>query len=772
MRILVFLLWLLTAAVVVFMATQPVSLNTHFVTAMIIAIIIGILKMFDRRGALRAVVLALGTSVVLRYVYWRTGTIPPISHPQNFIPGLLLYAAEMYSVVMLFLSLFTIADPLNRPRKPLSRDQVRPTVDVFVPTINETAQLLATTLSAAKQMDYPSDRFDVYLLDDGGTDQRIESDDPARSAAALERRRELQQLTRDLGVKYVTRTANTNAKAGNLNNGLAHTAGEFVVVFDADHAPARDFLQETLGHFADDPRLFLVQTPHFFINPDPLEHNLETWNRMPSENEMFYGVIQKGLDKWNASFFCGSAAVLRRSALEEAGGFSGSSVTEDCETSLALHAAGWNSAYVDRPMIAGLQPETFANFIGQRSRWCQGMMQILLLKNPLFKRGLRVSQRLGYLSSMFYWLFPLPRLVFLFAPLAYLFFGLSIFNASGAEFAAYTVTYILVNVLLQNYLWNRVRWPFISELYETIQSVYLIRALASVIYSPTKPQFRVTTKGETTRFSRISELGGPFYVIFFILGAGLVATVWRIIALPFNADVAMVVGGWNLFNMLLMGAALGVVAERRQLRTSQRVAIERPAEIIYGDRVIPAKIDDVSVAGARILVPANALRQIKPGEQIIMRFQPIAPLASNELPLTVRSVVRDEGGIALGSEFAVSDPRQYELVADLVFANSDEWVRFQASRRRDVGVIRGVVEFISLAIFQTVRGLSYLFTSPVNRMAQNRADARQAAEGAAAARGAFREADPGAVITAGPGGPTAALHAGPVARSANPRPDR
>jgi cellulose synthase/poly-beta-1,6-N-acetylglucosamine synthase-like glycosyltransferase len=68
---------------------------------------------------------------------------------------------------------------------------------------------------------------------------------------------------------------------------------------------------------------------------------------------MFYGIIQRGLDKWNASFFCGSAAVLRRKALNEAGGFSGLSITEDCETALELHSRGWNSVYVDKPLIAG-----------------------------------------------------------------------------------------------------------------------------------------------------------------------------------------------------------------------------------------------------------------------------------------------------------------------------------------------------------------------------------------------------------------------------------
>lgn len=194
-----------------------------------------------------------------------------------------------------------------------------------------------------------------------------------RPRARQERRATLTQLCAELGVNYLTRPRNEFAKAGNLNHGLAHSDGELIVVFDADHAPARSFLRETVGYFHQDPRLFLVQTPHFFINPDPVERSLGTWRRMPSENEMFYGVIQRGLDRWGGAFFCGSAAVLRREALMETDGFAHSSITEDCETALSLHARGWHSVYVDTPLIAGLQPETFASFIGQRSRWAQGM---------------------------------------------------------------------------------------------------------------------------------------------------------------------------------------------------------------------------------------------------------------------------------------------------------------------------------------------------------------------------------------------------------------
>jgi cellulose synthase (UDP-forming) len=268
-----------------------------------------------------------------------------------------------------------------------------------------------------------------------------------------------------------------------------------VAVFDADLAPSRDFLDETVGHFARDEQLFLVQTPHFFLNPDAIEKNLGTFSRMPSENEMVYGIIQKGLDKWKAAFFCGSAALLRRSA--EAGGFAGTSTTEDCETALELHARGWRSLYVDKPLIAGLQPETFAAFIGQRSRWCRGMIQILLLKNPLTKSGLSTAQRICYLSSSMFWLFPITRMVFLLAPLMYLFFGLQIYNAGLDDFVASTLIYLAAALVLQNYNYGRFHWPWVSELYEYVQSIYLLPAIFSVIRNPRPPVFNVTAKGVT-----------------------------------------------------------------------------------------------------------------------------------------------------------------------------------------------------------------------------------------------------------------------------------
>jgi len=703
------ILWALAAAAALFLIGLPISLQAQLIAGSLIVAVMIVLKTIKPEGVWRLISLSLGTAIVLRYVYWRTTeTIPPINQLENFIPGIMLYVAEMYNVCMLGLSLFVVAKPLNlRPAPPIPAEP--PTVDVFVPSYNEDSALLATTLAAAKGMDYPADRLTVWLLDDGGTDQKCNSQNVQEAVAAQKRKVELQKLCADLEVRYLTRARNEHAKAGNLNNGLAHSSGDLIAVFDADHAPARDFLIETVGHFKQNPKLFLVQTPHFFINPDPLERNLKTFDYMPSENEMFYGVIQRGLDKWNASFFCGSAAVLRREALKTTNGFSGVSITEDAETALELHAKGWDSVYVDKPLIAGLQPSTFASFIGQRTRWAQGMMQILRFRFPPFKRGLTLPQRLSYMSSSLFWLFAYPRLIFLISPLFYLFFGAQIFVASGGEFLAYTVMYMIANLMMQNYLYGRYRWPWISELYEMVQAIYLFPALISVMVNPRKPTFKVTAKDETLNRSYISELGGPFFIIFAVLVAGVVMTVWRIIADPYDADVTLVVGGWNLLNVLLAGCALGVVSERRNPQSSHRVKIARRCDFIHDGEIVPGTIEDVSLGGARIRVVHAAADRIKVNDEAAVRFEPLSTnLPLDVLPLTVRNFVEDGNTVIIGCRFRTSTAQHYRLIADLLFANSKQWSEFQESRRVNIGIIRGTLWFIKTSIYQTFRGMGYL----------------------------------------------------------------
>ncbi|MCW2792263.1 MAG: glycosyl transferase family 2, partial [Nocardioides sp.] len=129
-------------------------------------------------------------------------------------------------------------------------------------------------------------------------------------------RPELREAVEAHGICYLTRSDDwtdrpRHAKAGNLNNALFLTEGEFMLILDADQVPDRLILDRTLGWFTD-PRVALVQTPQWF-------NNVTDADPLGSQAPLFYGPIQQGKDGWNAAFFCGSNAVLRREALMQLG---------------------------------------------------------------------------------------------------------------------------------------------------------------------------------------------------------------------------------------------------------------------------------------------------------------------------------------------------------------------------------------------------------------------------------------------------------------------
>jgi cellulose synthase (UDP-forming) len=205
--------------------------------------------------------------------------------------------------------------------------------------------------------------------------------------------------------------------------------------------------------------------------------------------------VQDGNDLWNASFFCGSCAVLRRAALDTIGGTAVETVTEDAHTALRLHRAGWNTAYLNIPLSAGLATESLAAHIGQRVRWARGMVQVLRLENPLFRRGLTVPQRLCYFNATTHFLFALPRLVFLTIPLVYLLLGrVNIYGYSLAVFA-YAFPHIVLSHAATARSQRQYRFSFWNEIYEAVLAPYILLPTLLALINPRLGRFNVTAKG-------------------------------------------------------------------------------------------------------------------------------------------------------------------------------------------------------------------------------------------------------------------------------------
>lgn len=620
----------LLAATLLYLTSQPLMLKVQAAIGFVLVALIHTLSKHppwvlggspSRERFFRAFALAMGSFLTLRYIYWRaTRTLPLHEDPASIVAGLLLFMAELYGITMYLLGNFVNISPLHRQPVPLPTNPAHlPQVDVLIPTYNEDPELLEITLIAATQLRYPRDRYRVYLLDDGATAEKRNDPDPARAQAARERRHRLRNLCHQAGATYLSRERNEHAKAGNINAALARIHGDLLLVLDSDHVPTEDILENTVGFFVRDPKLFLVQTPHTFITPDPIERNLNTFERMPGESEMFYRVVQHGLDFWNASFFCGSAAILRRRMLDEAGGVSGETITEDAETAIGLHGRGYRSVYLGSPMICGLQPESFNSFVSQRVRWAQGMVQIFLLKNPWRNRGLNLAQRLAYTNSTLFWFFPFARTLFLVVPSFYLLFGLHIYNATLAEVSAFALPHILGAVYVSNYLFGHTRWPFISELYETMQSIFSLAAIIKVFRNPRAPTFKVTPKGEKLDTDFLSSLAMPFYALFLVTLASLFAAAWRFWAQPGDRDIVIVTSVWAVLDLVLLTGALGALLERKQRRADPRLGVRRsfPLRIETGLGSREATLEDISAHGAGLRLAAGQHEGLRPGMPIV-----------------------------------------------------------------------------------------------------------------------------------------------------------
>lgn len=632
-------------------------------------------------GPFRSFVALLIIFTSTRYMVWRVTETLPTDSFLSITGGMLLLGAETYGYILLLLSTFLSVDVHKRAPRPAPVSAlVSPAVDILIPSYNEPDDLLEVTLTAALSVNYPAGRVKVYLLDDGGTLAKRAQPDPAKAAEAEARHVRLKEICARLGAHYLTREKNDHAKAGNINSALEQVSGELVLILDADHVPSTDILTRTVGYFVDDPKIFLVQTPHFFLNPDPLERNLGTFRRMPSENEMFYSVIQRGLDGLNASFFCGSAALLRRAHIMEIGGIQGDTITEDAETALELHARGYRSVYVDRPMVAGLSPETFSGFITQRMRWTQGMVQIFLLKNPLLKKGLTIAQRLGYLNSCFYWFFPLARMAFILGPLLYLFFGVQVYVGGLSDFLLYGLPHIFGALMLSSILYGRTRWAFASELYEVIQSIHCTGAILKVLRNPRSPSFAVTPKGESLSENFVSPLARPFYVLIALVSLGQIAGIVRLFVDPVGAGAISVLLFWNTFHLLLLISALGVLYERSQQRIFPRFEVSRDITLRHDGKAIPATMSDVSITGMGCFVLPDSHQRFAPGDVLRADARDLGASDPSLLDLKVLSVAETPAGQKLGLSFLIQNSEQWSAVVALMYARSDNWKSFRDGR--------------------------------------------------------------------------------------------
>ncbi|MEX2080572.1 MAG: glycosyltransferase family 2 protein [Dehalococcoidia bacterium] len=443
------------------------------------------------------------------------------------------------------------------------------TVDIFIPTVDETFAVLGPAVIAAVAVRYP---HETWVLDDG-----------ARGWVG--------ELCDRAGAHWLRGEGGAQGKAGNLNHGLANSSGEFIATLDADFVARDSFIDDLVGYFAD-AEVALMQAPQVYYNTNSFQHARETslWN----EQSMFYEVVQPGRDRWNATFWCGSPAMLRRSALEAVGGVWTGSVTEDLATTLALHKAGWRSRYHNGLVAAGIAPEDFARFFRQRVRWVRGGTQAL--GQQILRPGLTLAQRVSYIGSSGRPWDALRQLVFHLVVPAILVTGQLPVDPEastvGLFFAAQGLL-LVATVCLGRGTYRIVQ----AQVYDILTLGAGLQALAA-LWQRHPPRFSPTVKGRGEESSRWAR---PLLWV-----VGLAAL--YIVAIPFGiarvasgeAEGAMVVAtAWAVAMAALMVACLAFAAGKgmrawRGLPLSEAVRIRRGGEVVEAETMRVA-VDQVVV---------------------------------------------------------------------------------------------------------------------------------------------------------------------------------
>jgi cellulose synthase/poly-beta-1,6-N-acetylglucosamine synthase-like glycosyltransferase len=338
----------------------------------------------------------LGTSTVYT-LYLARATIVLADSPVALVLGAVLLIFELMAITIILTTAFEMIDalcaPWSEPVRPPDPERW-PAVCLQVPTYNEPPDLVIQTVEALVALDYPA--VVVQVIDNNTTDEALWR--PVQEACAR-----LRQAGHR--VDFVHLPTWPGYKAGALNWGRAHLPEdvEIVGVLDADYVVNPDYLRATVPYFAD-PAVAFLQTPQDF----------REWRQSGFYRACYVGfaaffrIGMVSRDRRNSIIFAGTMGLIRRSALEEIGGWDEAIITEDAEASLRILARGHRSIYLRQPYGTGIVPLTYEGLRKQRFRWAFGGVQILRKHwrsiLPWSRRsGLTLGQRYDYLWSGLAW---------------------------------------------------------------------------------------------------------------------------------------------------------------------------------------------------------------------------------------------------------------------------------------------------------------------------------------------------------------------------------
>ena len=257
------------------------------------------------------------------------------------------------------------------PKEPAQRFSELPLVTIQLPLYNE-RYVVERLLEHASKIDYPRHLLQIQVLDDSTDDTHTFTE------GLVERYR-----AAGLPIEYHHRANRAGYKAGALQEGLKTATGEFVAIFDADFVPPVDFLRRTIDFFTD-PEIGMVQTRWGYLNRD--------YNVLTEVEAMLldgHFVLEHGARCGRRLFFNfnGTAGILRRRMIDEAGGWQHDTLTEDSDLSYRAQLKGWRFTYVVDVECPSELPVDMHGFQVQQARWAKGLTQVAMKLLPTILRA-------------------------------------------------------------------------------------------------------------------------------------------------------------------------------------------------------------------------------------------------------------------------------------------------------------------------------------------------------------------------------------------------
>jgi len=518
----------------------------------------------NSRYKIRLIVVILFLVFSTIYFSWRT----TVFNTEAWTFSVIFFVAELFGLVLTFFTLFvTWKVKVRQPETPPSDLKV----DVFIPTYNESIDIVRLTTLAAVNIQYP---HITWILDDGN-------------------RSEIKELAEELGCNYLAREENLHAKAGNLNNALKYSQADYIALFDADHVPEENFLDRLLGYF-NDPDVAYVQTPQDYYNIDSFQFNNNVKKKLLwHDQSFFYQVGQAGRDYWNASSFCGTSAVLRRSALDNVDGFATETVTEDMHTAIKLQKLGYKSVYHPESLAYGIAATTYVEYLQQRLRWGHGNVQTLREEGLPFCSGLTIPQKICYMALGLGYFEGISRLILYFTPAIVLLTGIAPIGDTHLFFYFFIPYFLFSWFCIEECGRGNARF-FTSEYMAMARfPVYLLSCMGLFLR---RNHWRITSKEKKNEI--------PAYYIFpqllvlilnftaFVVG---VVSPPELLILSMSGGTIAIICFWALFNIVFAGSVIFSAITDHNSGKDCLFHLVIPVQIEHDNFTESCLIEDISV---------------------------------------------------------------------------------------------------------------------------------------------------------------------------------